>query len=379
MEKKKKLFIVVNSLDAFFSHRLPVALAAKKTGYDVKIIYGEMPSHNDSNLGDFGLKSLFLPIDRGGTNPFKDFVSIFLLWRLFTIEKPDLVHLVTIKPILYGGICARLAGVPAIISAITGMGFLFTDRYTVKVKALRQISQFLFKASFKHSNKIIVFQNDDDHREISNIVGKKLGEAVFIRGSGVDLAEYDALPESGGNKTIVMASRLLVDKGVYEFVQAAKILKKKYQNLRFLLAGLPDYANPASVSKKEVDTWGREGIVECLGFCNDVACLYRKSHIVVLPSYREGLPKSLLEAAACGRPIITTNVSGCRDAILPDITGILVPPKDPISLSNAIETLVLNRDLRKAMGEAGRSFAEKNFSINKVVEQHLKLYKKLLS
>ena len=119
--------------------------------------------------------------------------------------------------------------------------------------------------------------------------------------------------------------------------------------------------------------------MECLGFCNDVACLYRKSHIVVLPSYREGLPKSLLEAAACGRPIITTNVSGCRDAILPDITGILVPPKDPISLSNAIETLVLNRDLRKAMGEAGRSFAEKNFSINKVVEQHLKLYKKLLS
>jgi glycosyltransferase involved in cell wall biosynthesis len=374
----QRLMLVVNDLRYFISHRLPIAQAALQSGFEVHVAYGELGGAEEGALNALGLTLHFVPIQRGGTNPFADLRSVILLWALFRRVRPDLVHLVTIKPVLYGGLAARLARVPAVVSAMAGLGFVFIEQGGVKAGFLRHVIKPLFGWSLGHPHQTLIFQNPDDRDRVLAMTKVSLQQVRLIRGSGIDLKACPVAPEPEGSTIVAMASRLLCDKGVLEFVDAARVLRKRGVSARFWLIGEPDLANPASVTPEDVAAWQAEGLVECLGHRKDVPSLYAQAHIVTLPSYREGLPKSLIEAAACGRAVVTTNVPGCRDAIEPDVSGLLVPPRDAVALADALERLIQDSDLRQAMGEAGRALAEREFGIEKVVAAHLQIYQELM-
>ena len=371
------LLIVAHDLGSFISHRLPIATAARNAGYAVHIAYGAVGKAIESELVSQGFELHHVSIQRGGTNPIADLWSIFLLWRLFRRVRPDLVHLITIKPILYGGIAARLARVPAVVSAIAGLGFLFIEQKGIKATFLRYVIKPLFHLALKHPYQFLIFQNKDDRDRVLATTRVNLSQTKLIRGSGVDLNACLLKPEPEEVTVVAMASRLLRDKGVLEFIAAAYLLRRRGIMAEFWLIGDIDLANPASITPKEVAAWKAEGVVKCLGYRRDVVSLYTKSQIVVLPSYREGLPKSLIEAAACGRAVVTTDVPGCRDAIEPGVSGLLVPARDHVALADAIQLLIKDPVKRKEMGAAGRVLAESEFGIEKVIAAHLKIYREI--
>ncbi len=274
--------------------------------------------------------------------------------------RPDIVHLVTVKPVVLGGIAARLARVPAVVAAVSGLGFVFTAR-GIKAKLLRAIVVALYRAVLGHPNMKVIFQNGDDQRLLQSLTGLEDARSVIVRGSGVDLAQFAVRPFPAEPVVVLFAARLLRDKGVEEFVEAARMLRQRGVNAVFRLAGAPDPENRASVGHEELRNWSESGCVEFLGHLGDMAQVLAGAHMVVLPSYREGLPKVLAEAAACGRPVITTDVPGCRDAIVPGVTGLLVPPQDAEALSVAIERLIADPGMRARHGR-GRPGVSRNAS-----------------
>lgn len=373
----KKILFIVNVDWFFVSHRLPIALKALESGYEVHLLCGV--TDKQEYLEGLGIIIHPFSFSRSGKNALRELVSIFKLYQKVKKIKPDLVHLVTIKPVLYGGIVARLAKAPAVVSAISGLGFLFVKRGTLKAGLLRTIVLFLYRLAMGHSNQRVIFQNPTDRQALVVAGGVEKDKTRMIRGSGVDLQDYPVLPEPDGVPVVVMASRLLKDKGVHEFIEAARTIKSKGIKARFQLIGEPDSGNPESVTAEAVQSWQDEGVVECLGFRSDITELFAQAHIVTLPSYYgEGLPKVLIEAAACGRAVITTDMPGCRDAIEPDVSGLLVPARDAEALAQAIERLIEDDTLRQQMGRAGRDLAEREFGIDKVIAAHLAIYQELI-
>jgi glycosyltransferase involved in cell wall biosynthesis len=371
----RRLLFVVNDLEFFVSHRLPIARAARASGYDVHV--ATPPGRSNVDIDTLGLVHHEIPMSRRGLNPLAEFRTlgalVGLLWRL----KPDLVHLVTMKPVLYGGIAARLSAVPGVVMAIAGLGYL-SDPIERKSRRLRLLVLPLLRFALGHRNIRAIFQNADDRRVLVAATGLDDERAVLISGSGVELDRYRALPEPPLPVTIVLASRLLKPKGVVEFIEAARLLDERGLNLRFRLAGDTDEGNPLTVTAAELDDWREEGRVEIMGRQNDIPGLFAASHIVVLPSYYgEGLPRVLLEAAACGRAVVTTDHPGCRDAVEPGVTGLLVPPRDVGALSDAIEALARDAARRQAMGVAARRRAEREFGVDRVVAEHLRIYERL--
>ena len=318
-----------------------------------------------------------LPISRSGTKPWLELYSLWSLWRLLRWLKPDLLHLVTIKPVLYGGLMARLSGVPAVVAAISGLGSVFVTR-SGSTRWLRYSVELLYRLALGHPNLTAIFQNPDDRVVLMELGTVREEQTVLICGSGVSLADYPVKPEPVEKPVVTFASRLLREKGVFEFIQAARILRTSGAQVHFVLVGQTDDGNPSSVSYENVERWQKEGIIDYLGYRTDIADLFSYTNLVVLPSYREGFPKVLIEAAACGRAIVTTDVPGCRDAIEPNVTGLLVPVRDGKALANAIERLLSDADLRKSMGAAGRELAEQKYGIEKVVKAHLKIYQELI-
>ena len=290
--------------------------------------------------------------------------------------RPDLVHLVTIKPVLYGGLMARLSGVPAMVAAISGLGTVFIDR-DQKRSWMRRSVEWLYRLALGHPNAKVIFQNPDDRAALTRMGAVSKDRTALIRGSGVSLASCPMRPEPEGVPVVTFAARLLEDKGVREFVDAARLLMQRCVKARFWLAGSLDPGNLTSVSEDVLSQWSKEGVVEVLGHQGDIPNLFANSNIIVLPSYREGLPKALIEAAACGRAVVTTDVPGCRDAIEPESTGLLVPVRDPSGLADAIQFLIENPERRKQMGASGRGLAEREFAIEKVVDAHLAIYHEL--
>lgn len=376
MNKNKKLLFVVNVDWFFVSHRLPIALQAMEMGYDVHVICAV--SDKKEYIEDLGIILHHFDFSRSGKNILKEFHSVYKLYREIKKISPDIVHLVTIKPVLYGGIVARLLRVPALVSAISGLGFLFVKRRGIKTVVLRKMVLCMYRFAMNHRNQIVIFQNTADRQALVDAGGVQEDKTRMIRGSGVDLNEYPMSPELSGIPVIIMASRLLKDKGVCEFVEAARIINAHGLKAHFRLIGDPDEGNPESVNAALVQSWQNEGIVSCLGYRSDIAQIFSQSHIVVLPSYREGLPKVLIEAAACGRAVITTDVPGCRDAIEDNLTGLLVLPRDIPALVCAMNRLIDDKELRQRMGQAGRTLAEREFRIDKVVSAHLAIYDELL-
>ncbi len=317
-------------------------------------------------------------MERGRINPFKDLQSFYFIWNFFKKERPDIVHLVTIKPYLYGGIVARLTGVPCLVSAVSGLGSLFISE-NLRTRFLRLLLYPIFKIAFNHVNQKIIFQNPDDLKVFEEWGVLNLLKVKLIKGSGVKLENFNFFKnEPAGIPVICFAARLIKEKGVNEFVNAAKILKERNIKARFLLAGDLDLNNPSGISQNDLNKIKNEGNVEVLGYYKNIEKLYNASHIICLPSYREGFPKGLVEAAAAGRAVVTTDVPGCRDAIIPNRTGLLVPVKNSIKLANTLHWLIEHPKERLIMGKAGRILAEKEFAIEKIVQCHLDIYQELI-
>lgn len=372
----KSLLLIVNSPEFFMSHRLPIALSAREEGFNVHVATG--PGGACQQIVDRGLSHHVIPLSRSGHNPFTELRSLWAIFRLMRTIKPDLVHLVTIKPVLYGGLMARIARVSAVVVAISGLGSVFVS-HNRRSFWLREAIKRIYRLALGHPNIRVIFQNSDDRFVLVDAGAIHNDQTELIKGSGVALTEYPVNPEPADVPVITFAARLLKDKGVVEFVEAARILLARNIHAKFWLAGSPDPGNPTSVTEEQMAEWRQQGIVELMGFRTDIADLFVRSNVVVLPSYYgEGLPKVLIEAAACGRSVVTTDHPGCRDAIEAGKTGLLVPVRDATALANAIQSLIEDPISRKKMGAAGRALAEREFAVEKVVETHLRIYQELL-
>lgn len=368
-----KLLMYVTEDWYFCSHRLPLAVAAKAAGFDVTVLT-RVRSHGDV-IRRHGLKLIPFEIARGGTNPAVEAVTLFRLIIAYRRERPEVVHHVAMKPVLYGSIAARCAGRPAVVNAMAGMGWLFTSDSGF-ARWLKPAVRMGLKHALASGTAIV--QNPDDARLVERL-GVPALQIEIIRGSGVDLERFQPSPEPGGTPVVVLPARLLWDKGVGEFVEAASILRERGIVARFQLAGDPDDANPSTVAMAEVNKWVRAGLVEHLGWVRDMPQLFSAAHIVCLPSYREGLPKALIEAAAAARPIVTTDVPGCREVVAEGDNGFLVPPRSPSALADALARLIADPELRRKMGTRGRARAVEEFGLRGVVDRTLRVYEKSAS
>lgn len=370
------LLFVVNATDFFISHRLSIALAARDAGFEVHVATGDRDE--SCEISAHGLTHHLIPLSRSGRNVFAELRSIFFLIFLIQKLKPDLLHLVTIKPVIYGGVAARFSRRIAVISAVSGLGTAFVDR-GAKFSLFRRFLEMLFGIALGGPNTHVIFQNEDDRRALRSVGALSNASTSIIKGSGVDLNKYSFKAEPLGTPIVTFAARLLADKGAREFYAAAHLLRSRGVAARFWVVGATDPENLTSISEDELGAWGDTGVVEVLGFCQDMQSIFSRSNVIVLPSYREGLPKVLIEAAACGRAIVTTDVPGCRDAIIPYETGLLVPMRNVNALADAIQSLVENPELRKMMGSAGRTLAEHEYGIERVIDAHLSVYWETLS
>jgi glycosyltransferase involved in cell wall biosynthesis len=302
--------------------------------------------------------------------------TLIALRRIYNEHRPDIVHHVTIKPVIYGTNAARWSGVHAVVNAVPGMGFVFTQRgLLARIRRLFVVT--MYRAAMSHPNMRVIFQNKDD---MQDFVRKRIVDprhAVVIAGSGVDLERYRFLPEPETPVTFVLVGRMLRHKGIVKFVDAARRVKRTHPDWRFLLVGDVDEGNPSSLMRTELEGWSAAGDVEWLGQREDVADLIAAAHVVVLPSFREGLPKTLLEAAASGRAMIASDIAGCRMVVSEGVTGLLVPVADSGALADAMLQLGNDGALRERLGRSAREKAEALFSVEDVVRDTFLVYEQL--
>jgi glycosyltransferase involved in cell wall biosynthesis len=294
-------------------------------------------------------------------------------------SNPDIVHCASPKGLLYGGLAARFLGVKALVLAVSGMGFAFTtsgSRSVFRV-IIAKIYRSLVRFAFGHKNLRVIMQNQDDKASLIDSGMVRSDQISLIPGSGVALESFVSAPIETKSPIVLLPARLLIDKGVIEFVDAARVLRVSAPKWRFILAGAADYYNPSSVSREQIEVWQDEGIVEWLGHVEDIAPWFHQASIVCLPSYREGMPKALLEAAAAGCAVVTTDTTGCREAIIPGETGDLVPVRDSATLTSTLLALMCDRPRRERYGYGGRKLAVERFGIDAVVDETLEIYRLL--
>ncbi|MGP4715555.1 glycosyltransferase family 4 protein [Psychrobacter sp. T6-6] len=369
-----KILYIVNEPWFFLSHRLPIAIAAQAQGYTVHV--ATRGGEAVEEILEKGFVHHQISLSRNGSSVPSELASLLDIWKLIDKVEPDVLHLVTIKPVLYGGIASRFTSVKKVIAAVSGLGTLFLAT-GVRAEMKRKLGTGLYRFALRSDKTTVILQNPDDKQLLIDLKAVKVEQTTLIRGSGIDLSAFQAFPESLTSTPVVtFAARLLFDKGIAEYVDAIKILNKKGVVARYQIVGDLDIGNSTSATAIDIAEWQSISNLEVLDYQKDMPSVFRNTNLVVLPSYREGLPKVLIEAAACGRAVITTDVPGCRDAIEADKTGLLVPVKDPNALAHAIEKLVTESELRVQMGIAGRQLAEREFSIEKVVEQHLSIYQR---
>ncbi len=371
-----RILFLGNDLTYFLTHRLPMAKGAQAAGYEVHV--ATPPAEGVERIRGEGLTYHPVRLTRWGGSPNSEIQSIWSIYRLFRTIRPDLVHQVTIKPVIYGGIMARIAGVPSLVSAVSGLGFIFLQQ-GIKGKIVRAGARLAYRLALSHPQAKVIFQNPDDLAEFVSrrLVAKR--KTVLIRGSGVDVEQFNVTPEPVDQLTVVFPSRMLWDKGLREFVEAANKLKEEGKKVRFVLVGADEPGNPSSVPSCVLNGWHESGVIEWWGYQEDMPAVFAQSHIVCLPSYREGVPKALIEAAACGRPIITTDVPGCREIVHDGWNGLLVTARDSRSLAEALRRLITDPSLRAQMGANGRELAVSEFSIERVVRETLAIYRELMA
>ena len=375
-ELPRRVLFAVNTGWFFLSHRLPIAKALQAEGVEVHLATSDGPDLAEVRAQ--GIEVHAIPLSRSGLNPAQELRSIAALVRLYRRLRPDLVHHVTPKAVLYGSIAARAAGVPSVVNAVSGLGHAFVGTGT-RARLVRSGASILYKLAFRHPNAHTVFQNPSDRAILQRLVPAIAQGSSLIPGSGVPLDIFAPSRPPEGPLTVVLAARMLRNKGVGEFVAAARELRNcMTPPPHMVLVGVPDAGNPTTITADQLTSWASSGMVEWWGHRSDMAQVLRGAHIFCLPSHGgEGVPKAVLEAMASGRPVISTDVPGCRDAVVDGETGILVPPRDVPALASAIAALARDPALRAAMGEAARRRAEALFSIESVVQQHLSIYGRL--
>jgi glycosyltransferase involved in cell wall biosynthesis len=374
MEKKERKRIVLSSNTAFslYNFRLHLMRALKKKGYEVMAVSPEDGKYSELLRKEFS----FFPVknlDRKGTNPIKDIKLFFEYFLLFRRIKPDIVINFTIKPNIYGSISAGLLGIPS-ISVITGLGYVF-----IRESWLTKLVKFLYWLAFRF-NRAVVFLNSEDLITLRNISKDK---SFLVESEGVDIKHFDPELCKEAKKdefTFLFVGRLLTDKGIYELTKAFERLKREKPKVKLIIVGSPDEGNPNSVSKGELEKWVKEGLIEWHGFQEDVRPFYCMADCVVLPSYREGIPRVLLEAMAMEKPIITTDAPGCKNVCFDGVNGFLVKPKDVESLYLAMKRIVeLGDEKLREFGKAGRRLAEEKYSVEKIVGEYINLIEAILS
>ncbi|MBZ0293410.1 MAG: glycosyltransferase family 4 protein [Anaerolineae bacterium] len=373
-----RLLYLVNIPRFFVSHRLPLALAARDAGYDVHVATSNDDAVHVNTILKAGLPFHPLPLSQHGTNPQMEVATIRAIDRLYGQLEPDIVHQVTIKAILYGGMAARRHRVPAVVNAVSGLGSIFTTP-GFKAALMRGGAKTAYQLALNHPNSYTIFQNPDDKALFvrSGLIAE--ARTRVIKGSGVDMDIFQPQPEPEGTPVVLFAGRLLWQKGVGEFVEAAKALRDADVQARFVIAGYSEPSSPDAVPPETLEAWQASGAIEWWGKREDMPTVFAQSHIVCLPSsYGEGVPKVLIEAAACGRPLVTTDSPGCREIAHHEDNGLLVPVGDGAALVAALRRLIENPTLRQQMGRRSRQIAEREFSLEHVCSATLALYTELL-
>ena len=374
-----KIVLFANTDWYLWNFRRSLALAAREAGFEVLLL--SPPGEFGARFAALGLRWQPLAMDRRSLNPLRELGVMWRLVRLLRRERPALVHGFTIKCAVYGALAARLAGVPARINAVAGMGYVFSSR-DLAARLLRVPVRLSLRAALSGSRTRLILQNPDDVALFEQARLVDAAQARLIPGSGVDCQRFR--PRSPSRRSdapprVLLAARLLWDKGIAEYVEAARILRARGEAVTFLLAGTPDAGNPAAVPVETVRGWVREGLIDWPGHVDDMAALLASVDVAVLPTYyREGLPKSLIEAAACGLPLITCDAPGCREVVTDGVEGLLVPPRDAGALAMAIAQLLDDPDLRDRMGKAARAKVLGEFDECIVIARTLAVYRELL-
>lgn len=372
----RKLMFLVTEDWYFASHRLELAIAARQAGYDV-VVATRVDRHG-KRITDAGFKLCPVIFNRGGLNPFEEFRTLIQLVALYRREAPDIVHHVALKPVIYGSLVARLVGTRSVVNALGGLGYVFSS-VGVRAKILRWIVKPALKFALGGKNTSLIVQNGDDRNRIVTGGLANARSVCVIRGAGVDPAAYRQVVVATGVPLVILPARLLREKGVGEFVEAARLLRAQGVNARFALVGKPDLVNPASVSQPEIDAWVGEGVVEYWGWQDDMPNVFSRAQIVCLPSYHEGLPRSLLEAAASGCAIVATDIPGCREIVQDGVTGWLVPARDASALATALRQAIEQPSLREQYGSSARASIAANFSMERVAEETIAVYDQVMA
>ncbi|MBC8594096.1 glycosyltransferase family 4 protein [Oscillospiraceae bacterium N12] len=372
---KRKIFYVANVDWFFISHRLPLALHALEQDYEVYLL--SLDTGRRQELEAKGIHFINIPFKRSGSNPFHELKCIFLLYRYYNRYKPEIIHHITLKASLLGSLAGKMVGNHHIINAISGLGYNFTDG---RDGWLQKAIKLFIRLAFKSKNISFILQNPDDVELIKGLDLVPFSRIFLIKGSGVNLDEYSYFKASDEFPLkVLFPARILLDKGVMEFIEAAKILESEFLGkAKFILAGDCDKENLSVLGEEELQKFLVKDYIEWIGFQKNMKLIYQNSSIVILPSYREGLPKSLIEACSVGRPIITTDVPGCRECVEDGVNGYLVPAKDADSLADAIKLLLMDAEKRDEFGRNSRLLAEKEFSIDKVIDLTFNIYNKYL-
>jgi len=347
----KKILYVDNRVKYVLSHRIPWLEGARDAGLDVHVT--TLTDGPSSRIEDAGFAYHDIAESGRSDNPLRELQLIVRLYRLYRELQPEIIHHITLRSILYGGVAAALLRGPTVVNGVTGLGYLFSA-HDLKVRLLR--AAVLWALRFLPRRRMVyLFQNPDDQQLFQRHRIVDPASSVLIKGSGVDTDAFEAREEAPGPPVVLFPARMLWHKGVQAFVDAARMLEKNETDIRFVMVGDTDADNPAGVSAAQLRQWEGEGILEWWGYQENMADVFAQSHIVCLPSaYREGVPKVLIEAASCGRPIVTTDMPGCREIVRDGENGILVPPRDGSAVARAVRRLVDDRELRRKMGERGR-------------------------
>jgi glycosyltransferase involved in cell wall biosynthesis len=360
------------------SHRLPLIRGARAIGLRVTAVT-RVKEHGAPILAA-GAGLVSTRLRRGFRNPLREVVGLWELVRIYRRERPAIAHHVTPKSSLFGSLAAWLTGVPSVVNALAGLGYLYAS-HSRRAALARPLVTLAFRTLLSRRNAWLIVQNGEDLAFFADTIGIPRERIELIRGSGVNVKRFRPAPaEPGGRLRVVLVARLISEKGVHEMVAAARIVRARNVDVEFILAGDPDMESPSGVPAHTLRAWHDEGIVTWLGRVDDVPALLASCHVALLPTYyREGLPMSLLEAAACGLPIVATDVTGCREVTLPGVNGILVPPRDPVAIADAVLALAGDPELRVRLGRASRRLAEDQFAEEMVVGRTMDLYRRLLA